>query len=59
MTPDNIKKLRKSLDLTQPKFAELLGFKCWETVSRLENGHSTPDKSLIFMLNSLKQNNKK
>lgn len=39
--PNEIKKLREKMLLTQTEFAELLGV-AFETVNRYENGKSTP-----------------
>ena len=39
--PNEIKKLREKMLLTQTEFAELLGV-AFETINRYENGKSTP-----------------
>ncbi len=41
MRPERIRHLRKSLGLSQEKFAQLLGVS-WTTVNRWEAGHSGP-----------------
>jgi len=41
MTPEEIHSLRKSLNLSQEKLAQLLGVS-WTTVNRWEAGHSGP-----------------
>ena len=40
-TPPAVRRLRKKLGLTQEAFAHRLGV-TWVSVSRWENGHSTP-----------------
>jgi DNA-binding transcriptional regulator YiaG len=57
-TGEEIKALRKSLNLTQPAFSEALGVS--ETyVSYLENGKREPSKTLCLLLDSLKTKTEK
>lgn len=39
MTPQEFKEFRRALKMTQRRMAELLGLKCWQWVSLIENGH--------------------
>ena len=55
--PENIKKIRLSLLLTQQEFAELLGV-TYESVNRYENGKSNPTlKVQRKLLDIVKKNN--
>ena len=55
--PENIKKIRLSLLLTQQEFAELLGV-TYESVNRYENGKSNPTlKVQRKLLEIVKKNN--
>ena len=55
--PENIKKIRLSLLLTQQEFAELLGV-TFESVNRYENGKSNPTlKVQRKLLEIVKKNN--
>jgi DNA-binding transcriptional regulator YiaG len=55
---EEIKALRKSLNLTQPDFSKALGIS--ETyVSYLENGKRQPSKTLCLLLDSLKTKTEK
>jgi DNA-binding transcriptional regulator YiaG len=57
-TGEEIKALRKSLNLTQPAFSEALGVS--EThISYLENGKRKPSKTLCLLLDSLKTKTEK
>ena len=43
MNPDELKKLREKMLLTQEEFGKLIGVS-FETVNRWENGHVYPNK---------------
>jgi DNA-binding transcriptional regulator YiaG len=51
-TPPGVRRLRKKLGLTQEAFAARLGV-TWVSVSRWENGHSTPRGLSVKALNAL------
>lgn len=51
--PEDIKKIRLNLMLTQQEFAELLGV-AYETVNRYENGKSNPTLKVQRKLAELK-----
>ena len=51
--PEDIKKIRLNLMLTQQEFAELLGV-AQETVNRYENGKSNPTLKVQRKLSELK-----
>ena len=52
MTPENIRQLRKMLNLTQQQFAELLGVS-YVTLNRWENGQSKPSTMGLAKLREL------
>lgn len=54
MTPQQIKKIRGSLGLTQEDFAHELGTSV-ATVNRWENGRNKPGKMAIKLLTMLKE----
>ena len=52
MTPDEIKKIREKLGLTQERFAKLINITN-STVNRWENGHSKPSPLAVDKIISL------
>ncbi len=50
LNPDQIKKLRMRLKLTQPQFAELVGIKNVPTISRWENGRVQPSGAALRVM---------
>ena len=56
MKPDDIRDLRKKLDLTQQQFAQLLGVS-FVTLNRWENGQSKPSAMGLSKLRDLAQGN--
>ena len=55
--PEDIKKIRLNLMLTQQEFAELLGV-AYETVNRYENGKSNPTLKVQRKLAEIIKKNK-
>lgn len=49
-TGDEIKALREKHGLSQKAWATVLGFKRWQTVSELENGHADPTEQTETLL---------
>lgn len=49
-TPARIRALRKSLGLTQPAFADALGYDRWRSVADLENDRMEPSGSVCKVL---------
>ncbi len=56
MTPEEITAIRKSLGITQNKFAQLLEASP-VTVNRWENGHASPSRLYIKELKELRSKN--
>lgn len=54
MTPEQILKLRKKLNLSQEEFAEKIGLKGRFWIGRLENGTKKPSKTILLAIKSLK-----
>ena len=52
MTPEEVKEIRRSLGVTQEKFAQLLGTTV-ATVNRWENGRNTPSRLSIKEIKQL------
>lgn len=52
-TPAEIKKLRNRLKLTQTKFADLLGYKNYQSIFQLEKGERKPSGAVRVLLNQL------
>lgn len=53
MTKEQIRELRRALDLTQAEFARALGSSSASTVSQWENGLRKPDRYFSGKLNEL------
>ena len=52
-TPERIRALRKAMGLTQPQFAEQLGYERFRTVTELENGTIQPTRQAQIILDML------
>lgn len=50
MTPDDFRRARKSLGLTQSQAAALLGYGAQARISDIERGVENPSKSVIRLL---------
>ena len=54
-TPERIRALRHAMGLTQPQFAERLGYERFRTITELENGTRIPTRQAQIILNMLAQ----
>jgi len=52
-TPEHIRALRTAMGLTQPQFAERLGYERFRTVTELESGTRQPTRQAQIILDML------
>ena len=58
MTPEEFLEIRRSLNLTQPQMAEMLGL-CIRTIRKYETGKGPISKPVVLLLEKIKSNHNK